>query len=136
MVIGSNPIKWRGQDSYSGYKNLAQCIFSCRKIPQLLKSLQSVCVVFFAFVILQNGGGSIGSHKSGLVESAFARKAAFWILKPSIDALQLFNYRKWSLYSGRPWVLLAIRNMQSTNIGQLVQLSAKATVRNLEKKHV
>jgi hypothetical protein len=130
------PLTKRGQDSYSGYQNLAQCIFSCRKIPQLPKSLQSVCVVFFAFVILQNGGGSKGSQKSGLIEFICARKAVFWILKPSIDVLQLSNYRKWSLYSGRPWVFLAIRNMQSISIGQLVQLPAKATVRNLEKKHV
>jgi retron-type reverse transcriptase len=97
------PLTKRGQDSYSGYQNLAQCIFSCRKIPQLPKSLQSVCVVFFAFVILQNGGGSKGSQKSGLIEFICARKAVFWILKPSIDVLQLSNYRKRSLYSGRPW---------------------------------
>ena len=102
-LIRTKSIRRRGQDSYSGYQNLAQCIFSCRKIPQLPKSLQSVCVIFFAFVILQNGGGSIDSQKSGLIEFAPARKAVFWILKPSVDVLQLPNYRKRSLSSGRPW---------------------------------
>ena len=71
--------------------------------PQLFKSLKSVCVISFAFVIItRDKDGNSYSYKSRLVEIMCDRKTINWTLKLPRDAkVKLSNNHKWCLYNVR-----------------------------------
>ena len=76
-------------------KILAWCISVYYKIFWLLKSLQSACVFFFTFDVLNENDWSLYFFKLRLIEFVCIWKAIFWRLKSIINVLQLIIKLQW-----------------------------------------